>query len=55
MVSRGLINRLEKDELEAVLAHELTHIYNGDVRVMVIVTCFVGIILTVGEIMVRFG
>ena len=33
-VSRGLLNRLDKREIEAVLGHELTHVKNRDVAVM---------------------
>ena len=43
-VTRGLLNTLEKDELEAVLAHELTHIINKDVRLLIISVVFVGMI-----------
>lgn len=41
-VTRGLLKRLNQQELEAVLAHEYTHIRNGDSRLMVIATVFVG-------------
>lgn len=41
-VTRGLMETLEKDEMEAVLAHELTHIRNGDVRMMVVAVVIVG-------------
>jgi len=43
-VTRGLMNSLAKDELEAVLAHELTHIMNRDVRLLVITVIFTGMI-----------
>lgn len=39
-VTTGILNRLEPKELEAVLAHELTHIINHDVLVMTIATFF---------------
>ena len=42
-LTRGLINRLDKDELEAVMAHELTHIMNRDVRLLIVAVIFVGI------------
>lgn len=42
VVTRGLLKRLNQQELEAVLAHEYTHILNGDSRLMVIATVFVG-------------
>jgi len=51
--SRGLLNKLDKREIEAVAAHELTHIMNKDSLLMVCVIVFVGIIGTVGEILVR--
>jgi len=42
-VTRGLMNSLAKDELEAVLAHELTHIQNRDVRLLIITIIFTGL------------
>jgi heat shock protein HtpX len=52
-VTRGLVDTLSDDELEAVLAHELTHIRNSDVRLLVIAVVFVGIFSFVGEIVFR--
>ena len=52
-VTRGLMNALNDEELEAVLAHELTHIRNRDVRLLVIAVVFVGIFSFVGEIAFR--
>lgn len=43
-VTRGLMNNLAPDELEAVLAHELTHIINHDVRLLIISVIFTGMI-----------
>ncbi|HRO02685.1 MAG TPA: M48 family metalloprotease, partial [Terricaulis sp.] len=57
-VTRGLMQRLNQAELEAVLAHELTHIRNSDVRLLVIAVVFVGIFSFVGEMAfrsLRFG
>ena len=42
-LSRGIINKLDDRELEAVIAHELTHIRNRDVRLLIISIVFVGI------------
>ena len=39
----GIINRLSDAELEAVIAHELTHIRNRDVHVLIVSIVFVGI------------
>ena len=52
-VTRGLIDRLDDKELEAVLAHELSHIRHNDVRLLVIAIIFVGIISFVAEIVFR--
>tara|TARA_R110002073_G_scaffold89852_1_gene212393 strand:+ start:16864 stop:17820 length:957 start_codon:yes stop_codon:yes gene_type:complete len=51
--SRGIINKLEDDELEAVIAHELTHIINRDVRLLIVSIIFVGIFAFVTEIAFR--
>jgi heat shock protein HtpX len=52
-VTRGLLQALDRDELEAVLAHELTHIINRDVRTMVIASIFAGIITLLCQILAR--
>ncbi len=57
-VTRGLMNTLTDEEIEAVLAHELTHIRNADVRLLIIAVIFVGIFSFVGEMgfrSLRFG
>ena len=43
-VTRGLMNSLTADELEGVVAHELTHILNRDVRLLIITVIFTGMI-----------
>ncbi len=52
-VTRGLMQGLEADELEAVLAHELTHIRNRDVRLLVVAAVFVGVIGFFAELAFR--
>jgi heat shock protein HtpX len=52
-VTRGLIDALDKDEIEAVLGHELTHIRNGDVRMLVIAVVIAGVISFFGELVFR--
>ena len=52
-VTRGLVEALTRDELEAVLAHELTHVINRDVRTMVIASIFAGIISVISELVFR--
>jgi heat shock protein HtpX len=52
-VTRGLIDTLNDQEMEAVLGHELTHIRNGDVRMMVIAVVIAGVISFFGELIFR--
>lgn len=52
-VTRGLIDHLNEAEIEAVLAHELTHIRNGDVKLMVIAVVIAGVLSFLSEIAFR--
>ena len=52
-VTRGLIKTLDDQEIEAVLGHELTHIRNGDVRMLVIAVVIAGVIAFFGEMVFR--
>jgi heat shock protein HtpX len=52
-VTRGLMNHLDDAEMEAVLGHELTHIRNGDVRMMVIAVVIAGAISFFAELFFR--
>lgn len=57
-LSKGIIDKLADDELEAVIAHELTHIRNRDVRLLIISIVFVGIFGFITEMLfrsLRFG
>lgn len=57
-LSKGIINKLSDEELEGVIAHELTHIRNRDVRLLVISIIFVGIFSFLAELAfrsLRFG
>ena len=44
VATRGLLDKLEPIELEGVLAHEMSHIGNYDIRVMTVATILVGLI-----------
>ena len=52
-LSRGIIDKLEDSELEGVIAHELTHIKNKDVRLLIISIVFVGIFAFLSQIAMR--
>lgn len=51
--SRGLINKLDRREIEAVAAHELSHIMAKDTLLMAAVIVYAGAVLAVGEIILR--
>lgn len=53
-VTRGLLETLDRDEIEAVLAHELTHIRNRDVQLMVTAMIIAGAISFFGEMIFRW-
>jgi heat shock protein HtpX len=52
-VTRGLLDGLNDAEIEAVLGHELTHIRNGDVRMLVIAVVIAGVISFFAELVFR--
>jgi heat shock protein HtpX len=52
-VTSGLLNRLNDAEIESVLGHELTHIRNGDVRMMVIAVIIAGVVSFFAELVFR--
>ncbi|EGD33211.1 M48 family metallopeptidase [Capnocytophaga sp. oral taxon 338] len=52
-LTRGIINTLNDEELEGVIAHELTHIRNRDVRLLIVTIVFVGIFATIADLAFR--
>jgi len=49
----GLIDRLERRELEGVIAHELSHVKNYDIRLMAIVAVLAGTIAFLADMFMR--
>ena len=52
-VTEGALQKLDREELEGVIAHEMSHIKNFDIRVMLLASVLVGIIIFVTEILLR--
>jgi heat shock protein HtpX len=52
-VTTGLLNALNDQEIEAVLGHELTHIRNGDVQLMVVAVVIAGVVGFFAELFFR--
>jgi len=51
----GLLEKLNKSELEAVIAHEISHIVNYDIRLMTIVAVLVGMVTLLSDWLMRMG
>jgi heat shock protein HtpX len=49
----GILSRLNRSELEGVIAHELSHVKNYDIRLMSIVTVLVGLVALIADWMLR--
>ena len=53
-VTSGLLQKMDKLELEGVIAHELSHVKNYDIRVMTLVVVLVGLLALLADFMLRF-
>jgi heat shock protein HtpX len=53
--TRGLLDNLDRTELEGVIAHELTHVRNYDTRLMSVVAVLVGIVALLGDWFMRMS
>lgn len=53
-ITTGLLNKLERAELEGVLAHELSHIKNFDMRLMTVTVVMAGIVVLISDWLFRF-
>src|SRR5438067_7154575 len=53
VVTRGLLDKMDRTELEGVIAHELSHVGNRDIRVMLLVTVLVGTVALLADWMWR--
>ncbi len=52
-VTEGALEKLNKQELEGVLAHELSHIANYDIRFMTLIAVLVGMVAIISQIFLR--
>jgi len=54
-VTRGLLEKLEKNELEGVIAHELSHIGNRDILLQTVVVILVGLVVLISDWFLRWN
>ncbi len=54
-VTRGLLEKLEKSELEGVIAHELSHIGNRDILLQTVVVVLVGMVVLLSDWFLRWS
>ncbi len=52
-VTRGLLTMMDRTELQGVIAHELSHVGNRDIRVMLLVTVLVGTVALIADWILR--
>ena len=52
-VTTGLLEKLNRQELEGVIAHEMSHIMHRDIRVMMVATVMVGVIAFLSDLLLR--
>jgi heat shock protein HtpX len=53
VATTGILSRLDRSELEGVIAHELSHVKNYDIRLMSIVTILIGVITLLADLLLR--
>lgn len=54
-LTKGIVKKLERVELEGVIAHELAHVENRDIRLMLITVAGISFFTFVGELLIRMG
>lgn len=55
VATTGLLTRLNRTQLEGVVAHELSHVQNYDIRLMGVVSVMVGLVALLSDFFLRFG
>ncbi|MBI4044545.1 MAG: zinc metalloprotease HtpX [Candidatus Diapherotrites archaeon] len=53
VATTGLLHKLNREELEGVIAHEMSHIKNYDIRMMTLAVVFVGVVALLSDMMIR--
>lgn len=54
-VTTGILQKLDKVELEGVIAHELSHVGNYDIRLMTVIVVLVGVVVLMSDFFIRIS
>lgn len=54
VVTKGLLARLNRDELQAVVAHEISHIVNRDILYLLYTSCLLGCMVFISDFVIKF-
>jgi heat shock protein HtpX len=54
-VTSGILNKLNREELEGVIAHEMSHVRNRDIRTSTIVVALGGVLIILSRLFLRMG
>ena len=54
VVTKGLLARLNRDELQAVVAHEISHIVNRDILYLMYTSCLLGCMVFISDFVIKF-
>jgi len=54
-VTKGLVQKMKRAELEGVIAHEMSHIKNYDIKYMMLVAVMVGVVIFLSDWMLRMA
>lgn len=52
-ITKGLLDKLEKSELEGVMAHEISHVTNYDIRIQCVTVALIGLIALLSDVFLR--
>ena len=52
-MTQGLLDKLNREEVKAVVAHEAAHIKNYDIRLLLITAVLIGVVIMLAEILIR--
>ena len=53
VVTSGLLEKMNRQELEGVIAHEMSHVKNYDIRIMMLAVVLVGVVTLISDFMLR--